>query len=142
METFCPFLPSPCLCSHDLCDAVGDVGHHSLCSTCCTSLRTLSPTVDTFLFPSDRGLRDWDPSGHKGAAPEEVAFVHLGCGSGSLQGSETVTETYRVLLLPLPPRLLHGKGEGTVVSQSDDTRKTLIESGTLSVSVHNCVHSV
>lgn len=68
--------------------------------------------------------------------------MHLGCGSGSLQGSETVTETYRVLLLPLPPRLLHGKGEGTVVSQSDDTRKTLIESGTLSVSVHNCVHSV
>lgn len=88
MGTFCP---SPCLCCHDLCDAVGDVGCHNLCSTCCTSLHTPSPTVDTFLVPSDHGLRDLDPLVHMALAPEVEAFVHRGYGSGSHQGSETVT---------------------------------------------------
>jgi len=78
MKTFCPSL---CLGCHDLSDAVRDAGCRNLCSTCYTSLRTPSPTVDTALFPSDHGLQDWVPSGQTEATLEEVAFVHQGCGS-------------------------------------------------------------
>lgn len=139
MGTVCP---SPCLCCHDLCDAVRDVGCRSLCSTCCTSLHTPSPTVDTSLFPSAHGLQDLDPSVHMALTPEVVAFVHQGCGSCSHQGSETASSTCRVLLLLLPPRLLPCIREESVVSRSAGIRKTLIESGTLSVNVRSCVHYV
>lgn len=88
METFCPSL---CLCYHDLCDAVQDVGCRSLCSTWNTSLHTPSPTADTFLFPSAHDLQGLDPSVHTVLAHEEVASVHRGCGSGNHQGSETAT---------------------------------------------------
>lgn len=85
------FYPFPGLCCHDLCDAVRDVGDHSLCSICCTSLRTASPTVDTVLFPNDHDLQDSYPSVHTVQAPSVVAYAHQGFGSGNHQESETVT---------------------------------------------------
>lgn len=42
--------------------------------------------------------------------------------------------------LPVPPRPLVGRGEGTVVNQSDDTRKTWNGSG--SAIVRSCGHCV
>lgn len=88
METFSP---SPCLCYHDLYDVAGDVGCHSLCSTCCTSPRTPSPTVDNFLFPSAHGHQDLDPLVQMAPGPGEVVFFHQDCDSGSHQEIETVT---------------------------------------------------
>lgn len=89
LEVTGTFGPSPCLCCRGLCDAVRDAGCRSLCSTCCTRRRTPSPTADTVLFPSARGLLDSGPSVRTAAAPEEAAFVHRGCGSGNHQGSGT-----------------------------------------------------
>lgn len=137
--------PSPGLCCHDLYDAVRDVGDRNLCSlysTCCTSLHTASPTADTVLFPNDHDLQDSDPSVHMVQAPSVAAFVHQGFGSGSHQESETATSTERVLLPLLPPRLLPGRKGESLVIQSGDIQKTLIESGILNVSGHNCVHFV
>lgn len=138
--------PCPSPCYHDLDDAVMHAGCHSLCSTCCTSLCTLSPTVDSCLFPSARALQDLihdsDPSVHRVPAPEEALFGHQGCGSGILQESETETVTWTCRSLhPLLPSLLPGKGEN-VVSLIVDTRKTLNESVTAYVSVHNCARCV
>lgn len=79
--------PGPCC--HVLCDAVMHAGCRSLCSTCYTSLCTLSPTVDSSLVPNAHDLQDLDPSVHRVLALEEVAFGHLGYGSESHQGSET-----------------------------------------------------
>lgn len=137
--TFCL---SPGLGCLGLCGAAVDVGRRSLCSTCCTSLCTPSPTVGSYLYPSAHGLRGSDPSVHTALSLEEVASVRRGCGSGSRPVSETVTLTCRVLLLRVPPSLLPGTGEETAVSRSADTRKTLNESGISIVSVRNCARCV
>lgn len=136
-ETFCPSL---CLCCCVLCDAVRNAGFHSLCSICCTSLRTASPTVDTSLSPSAHALQDLNSLVHMVQAPVEVAFVHQGFDSCTHRESETLT--CRVLLPLVPPMLLPGRREESLASQSADTQRILNESGTLNVSVHSCVHCV
>lgn len=134
--------PCPSPCCHDLYDAVM---HHSLCSTYCTSLYTLSPTADSCLFPSVHGLQDsihdLDPSAHRALAPEAEPFGHQDFYSGIHQESESETVTWIYKDPRFPPSLLPGKGE-TVVSLSADTHKTLNESATVYVNVHNCAHFV
>lgn len=139
MQTFFPVL---FLCCHDAGDATGDAGCRSLCSTCCTTLRTPSPTVDSALFPNDHDLQDYVPLPRMVVVPEEGAFFHRGCGSGSHQGSGSASETCRVWELLLHPSLLPDRREESVASRSGDSRKTLTSSGTWTSSVHNCVRYV
>lgn len=129
---------SLCLCCLDLCDAVMHAGCRSLCSTCYTSLCTPFPTVDSCLCPS--GFQDLDPLAHMVPCPVAEAFVHLGCGSCSHLANETATCT--VLRPLLPPSRLPCRREGYVETLSAGTRTISNGSGTLSESVHNCVHCV